>query len=728
MSATATTVSQGAEDDVVADLDAGPVAASTRIVSAAVVAVMVGCAGLAWTGVYALGLLLPGLLLGAVVPTAVVVAVTGSRGTGRSAVPLVAGLGATAVVAVASVLIAGGTIAEALGGFVTAWSDLLSRSLPVDGEPVLALVPATTVGVAATVAALLVRRSRSTLLPVVPAVALIVVARLLGGPAATPTLALAGVVVAAALLGATRTSLGTMLRVLPVAVAAAAIALLLGAVLPWGRSRPALNLRDQREQSLDELAQLNPLATVRSAVRVDPTTVVAAVTLDGPAPIGGVLPMVSLDTFDGSGWSSSASYERTGTALPASDDATGERRVLRQDLEIRADTDPWVPVASRAIRIVPSDGSEALAVDPRSGAVASTRGALRPGSRFAVESLVPDVSAADAQRAAIPSDPALRPASSLPDGAPPPISAAADEAMRGAASPFQQAAALEAWLQTGGRFTVDPDAPGGTSYGIMGRFLAAEGPNARIGTEQQFVTAFALMARSHGLPTRLTVGYRLPDGGQGTGSRTYELRRMDLDVWPEIAFTGVGWVPFDPVPRAGGPAAPVAVEPDPVEVAKQEAAQLAADPSKPPAAAATNPVLQAEAPATGGTGRLASAVVGAAIAIALLLGVRRWVLPALRTRRTRRARRAEPDPRTRALGAWYEVVDALGKDPGRDADALRAGSVPEIVQIADAAWGEAAAPVHDLGRIVTGAAFDPDGATDAQADEAWRLVDALPDH
>ncbi|MEI2641339.1 MAG: transglutaminase-like domain-containing protein [Candidatus Nanopelagicales bacterium] len=64
------------------------------------------------------------------------------------------------------------------------------------------------------------------------------------------------------------------------------------------------------------------------------------------------------------------------------------------------------------------------------------------------------------------------------------------------------------------------------------------------GTEAQFATAFAMMARSQGFPTRLVVGYAVPGKGP---SRTVE--STDVIVYPEVQFTKIGWVPFAPGPR-----------------------------------------------------------------------------------------------------------------------------------------------------------------------------------
>ncbi len=72
------------------------------------------------------------------------------------------------------------------------------------------------------------------------------------------------------------------------------------------------------------------------------------------------------------------------------------------------------------------------------------------------------------------------------------------------------------------------------------------------GTEAQFATAFALMARSQGFPTRMVVGYSTQGKGK---SRT--VKSTDVIIYPEVQLTRVGWVPFAPGPRDDARGVPV---------------------------------------------------------------------------------------------------------------------------------------------------------------------------
>ena len=74
---------------------------------------------------------------------------------------------------------------------------------------------------------------------------------------------------------------------------------------------------------------------------------------------------------------------------------------------------------------------------------------------------------------------------------------------RHGASPVAKLALLQTYLRTD-HFTSSPDSFGGQSYARVAAFL----DRRRTGTSEQFATAFALMARALGYPTRVAVGFR----------------------------------------------------------------------------------------------------------------------------------------------------------------------------------------------------------------------------
>ena len=68
--------------------------------------------------------------------------------------------------------------------------------------------------------------------------------------------------------------------------------------------------------------------------------------------------------------------------------------------------------------------------------------------------------------------------------------------------------------------------------------------NQMIGDQEQYASAFALMARSLGYPARVVMGFA-PEILEG---QSVEVTGDDVTVWVEVAFDGVGWVAFNPTP------------------------------------------------------------------------------------------------------------------------------------------------------------------------------------
>jgi len=78
--------------------------------------------------------------------------------------------------------------------------------------------------------------------------------------------------------------------------------------------------------------------------------------------------------------------------------------------------------------------------------------------------------------------------------------------------------------------------------------------SSRKGTQAQFATAFALLARAQGFETRVVAGFSVPSsvGGRVTSDRGI--------VWPEVNLKQVGWVPFAPAPKDAARQVPVPVK------------------------------------------------------------------------------------------------------------------------------------------------------------------------
>jgi hypothetical protein len=159
--------------------------------------------------------------------------------------------------------------------------------------------------------------------------------------------------------------------------------------------------------------------------------------------------------------------------------------------------------------------------------------------KYTVESILPNVSDDDLRAA-----PAAYPAwvsqryLQLPDTVPERVRALARDLTANAATPFDQALAIETYLR---KFPYSLDVPAPpTNQDAADYFLF----DLKKGYCDYYATAMAVLARAVGLPARLVVGYA--NGTYDPYTAQYEVRQADAHAWTEIYFSGIGWIEFEP--------------------------------------------------------------------------------------------------------------------------------------------------------------------------------------
>ena len=109
---------------------------------------------------------------------------------------------------------------------------------------------------------------------------------------------------------------------------------------------------------------------------------------------------------------------------------------------------------------------------------------------------------------------------------------------------YDKAIAIERWLETNLTYTLDQRDPGGTEpvhYFLFDR---------KKGHCEYFASAFAILARISGIPTRQVNGFL---GGEWNEYQGYvAVRAGDAHSWDEVYFPGAGWVTFDATPSSPG--------------------------------------------------------------------------------------------------------------------------------------------------------------------------------
>ncbi|WP_239377404.1 transglutaminase domain-containing protein [Frankia sp. Cj5] len=711
-----------------------------RAGSFAVVTVMAGLAGGSFHRAFGWGPLTGPVALAAVVPVIAVALLAGTPRRRRVPLSLLAWaalwLGVVAVTLFwhGSPTVPG--VLPAVGdGLLNGWARLLAVTLPAPDPPDLLVVPQALTWLAAGVGAELVARTRTVLLPAVPAVVVFVAGVTLTVSAPGSNLLVAAALVAASGLlilcrraeirslttasgrGGSGSSASRAVIGVVAAVAVAAASALIGPLLSPGHGRDPYDIRAHRTVPLHPISTVNPLDQV-AAWLGDPGRLLFAVrasaaqngtqngTPDG-TPDGTQnaeqaaaqnIRLAVLDRFDGQSWTSSARFQPAGRQVPAVAGELPRSGELRQDVEIDGLDGVWLPAMDRPVRL---DGV-GLAVDVDSGVLLSAV-PVRPGRRYTVVSApqtIPDATVLALSQPATDAD--ADAARYLPPGLPDSVREAARRGSVGRITPFQQAFGLEQYLR--GTFSYDSLAPAGHTYGHLNYFLT----RSQRGTSEQFATVFAVAARVLGLPSRVVVGFAFPPGGP----RTADVHTGDVLVWPEIDFAGVGWLPFYPTPqesRRGGTEVASSASGESSERARRAEAAAAVPVQYPAAPPSAPPVVRHTSL------RVYVGVISGAVVLACALGYLAVAAgsPVARRRRGRRAR----IPRTRVVGAWHSTHDALA---GAGIAIPAAATPAETVGIAAAGIGASGrASLASLADLVTTALFAANGIGPAEADKAW---------
>ena len=250
----------------------------------------------------------------------------------------------------------------------------------------------------------------------------------------------------------------------------------------------------------------------------------------------------ALDTFNGTDWNALSTYHSVGATLSEGSTPTVGGARVEQDFTITDLNAPWLPAAYRPVSV---SGIKGITYDPQSGNLISDNNVLT-GATYHVTSVVSQGDAESARLEAAP-PPSKSTVAHFLDL--PPLHSTvvnlAKQIVAGKTTEYDKALAIQNYLRDPSNFTYTLD------YNYSGpnpldNFLFV----AKAGYCQQFAGSFAVLARAVGVPTRLAVGWTW---GQEVSPGLYRVTDQNLHTWPEVYFTGVGWVAFEPTPGRGIP-------------------------------------------------------------------------------------------------------------------------------------------------------------------------------
>ncbi len=419
-------------------------------------------------------------------------------------------------------------------------------------------------------------------------------------------------------------------------------------------------LREEIEPPFDPLDYPSPLSGFRHYTKQVTDDVMF--TVDG-LEVGDVIRLATLDSFTGKLWNvtgpdsstdGSGEFQLVGRQLPEPSFITA---VPRDDVTftIVDYDDVWLPSVGYPVDIDftagdAADHTDDLRYNSLTGTAVVTSG-VRSGDVYTMDALV--------QRVLSPGDLGdtgtanieLPPVEGSPD-----IVAASSRRLAGSSpAPIDQLEAMRlALINTGflshGR--ASDSVPSRAGHGAD-RITELFERNQMIGDQEQYASAFALMARSLGYPARVVMGFA-PEILEG---QPVKVTGDDVTVWVEVAFDGVGWVAFNPTP-------------DETDIPQDQVPKPQSEPQpqvrQPPRAENDDEKLlspvELEESDDDDNG-LAFVLPGWVIVLGLsllipaaLFFVPLLIIGAIKARRARRRRETGPE-HDRVAGAWAELTD-----------------------------------------------------------------------
>ena len=456
------------------------------------------------------------------------------------------------------------TFWQARDHLVEGWSVATTRRAPVPAEPGLVVLSGAAIWAAALGADVVAFRARGFAASLSPGVGLFIFIAVAGVEEGRARHAALFCAAAAATLVALRLRernrdrwveerAGRGTRALGrAAVAAAAVAVLAGStfgpMLPGAEASPWIDVGSLDDGSGSRVV-LSPLVQIRSRLveRSDEELFTVAVGEESRQ----YWRLMSLDEFDGESWRARSQFETASGLLPSTFDPSAEGASLQQAVSITALDNDYLP-AARQLRRVVDDGGVPLEFEAASGALIRAHDSAGGPRRFTytVESVLLNIDDPDVLRDAgsVQLDPEfLAFNTDLPEDASDLVRAEAERVTAGSDSDYRRALDLQDYFWLDGRFSYDLGVH--ESHGIedLEAFLF----EVRAGYCEQFASAYAVMARSIGLPTRMAVGFTWGEWDPARG--VYAVRGEHAHAWPEVHFEGIGWVRFEPTPGRGAP-------------------------------------------------------------------------------------------------------------------------------------------------------------------------------
>lgn len=654
--------------------------------------------------------------------------------------------------AIFGVLPSATSLAGLFQGAVFGWPDIVTLQTPVEAPAYIAVVPYFATWLVALVSISIASRwlpaqrrtAGHSILLLIPS-ALLYLAGILIGTAEPYLAGVRGVLfagVALVWLGWRRADTGAVSITVDVSARRRKLAgvaiVLLGAVAIGAAGGTILQptpgarfvLRQQITPPFDPLVYPSPLSGFRNYTKKLATTQLFSVTgLEQDQRIR----LATLDSYNGQVWSvaspatetsDSGAFELLGRNIPSPPLAVpGSTDTLA--FTIDGYKDVWLPDAQYPTtldfgKFFGVDPTTTVRINPTTSTVAVTSGVAK-GMVYTIGVTTPTLPN-DKELASVPAAKLeLPPVSDIPDV----VASKAKEYAGSAKTTIQQLRNIERSLTTIGYLShglaSDPvPSRAGEGADRMTELFTKE---PMVGDGEQYSSAFALMARSLGYPVRVVMGFAPK---VTLGEKVVSVTGNDVRAWDEVAFAGVGWVPFYPTPtKTDAPKEQTTrpkIEPQPQVRQPPTSTQKQDELLTPVKISNKNPHAKKAGFAVPGWAYVVAGIVGIPV---LAYFIPFLVIAGVKRRRRRRRLTVGSNDR-RVAGSWDELADRyaeLGLElPGRATRKQQASAIELQGGLEGLALPHGG--FDSLVREVDAAVFSSDEVSDTQVSSAWSASDS----
>lgn len=629
-------------------------------------------------------------------------------------------------------------------GAIVGWSDILSATPPIDATVQLKALPFIAAFIGALAGTELVRLRTLPGIAVVGPIGTLTLTALFSdqtrnGAITVGLVLLLGLLLIARLHHASLSATGIVVLGLVLGLVAA-VASSASLFLPFADESARIDLRDLQTPPWDPLAEASPLTQVKAGLKgASDTEQVPLLRITGDEPMSRWR-LASLPAFNGIYWGvgeagSVTEFVQVDSLLPSIEGEAARNDSLSFAVDVLEPAGAWVPSGGVPTAIDFRDDT-----DVRMNLLTGTIGLpnhLQPGNSYEL-TVAPWATLSDADLAGVVFEADSR-AAEL-ELLPPLVRNLAADFSTGL---DQLSGARVAAIRDNFRLgSYSLDVAPGHAFGRVADFLqpvelgqrqeSDEALRALVGYEETYAAAAAVLTRLSDIPTRVAVGYILPD--DRWENRSAEVFASDVNAWIEVSVDGVGWVPIDVTPdRQREPEdandgsdtrnVPVADPPtSPPEPEEEDQAEIDEPEEEPEAEEEPEEEPEEADPPTVIVRAVALAAAGIAVGLMVLalFGIVLWKY--VRQRRRRNAATAG----SRVVGAWAELVDRIDEVGGELPKGATPAEAARFAQSIDVlATPEATERVVLLADQVSIAAFHPAPPTAEAAEDAWRTYDEL---